>query len=213
MGFALSLQLGLADIPVVIGSRSLERALEAETRLKELAPKGDFKGLVNAEAVAGAKVVFITVPFRNQSETYTNLKNFLKPGQIVVDASVPLAATVSGKATRMLGIWQGSAAEQAEEMCPSGVGVVSALHTISAKTMRAGFEIEQDVLLCGNSTDEKATVSEILNRIPGLRCVDCGPLERSRLVEPISALLIGLNARYKAQTGLKIVGLPESPSQ
>ena len=73
------------------------------------------------------------MPFRNQSETYTNLKQHLREGQLVVDATVPLAAAVSGRATRMLGVWQGSAAQQAAEMVPDGVRVVSALHTVSAR--------------------------------------------------------------------------------
>ena len=76
----------------------------------------------------------LCVPFRNQSETLTNLKGALREHQLLVDATVPLAAAVSGRATRMLGVWQGSAAQQAQEMVPDGVRVVSALHTVSAAT-------------------------------------------------------------------------------
>ena len=79
----------------------------------------------------------LCVPFRNQSETLTNLKEHLREGQLLVDATVPLAAAVCGKATRMLGVWQGSAAQQAQEMVPDGVRVVSALHTVSAAIARA----------------------------------------------------------------------------
>ena len=76
--------------------------------------------------------MILSVPFRNQSETLTNLKGALRAGQLLVDATVPLAAAVSGKATRTLGVWQGSAAQQAQEMAPEGVRVVSAFHTVSA---------------------------------------------------------------------------------
>ena len=75
--------------------------------------------------------MFLTVPFRAQSEALTNLKEALSEGQILVDCTVPTAAAVSGKASRTLGVWQGSAAQQAEEMVPDGVTVISALHTVT----------------------------------------------------------------------------------
>src|SRR5205807_4939194 len=95
-------------------------------------PAGVFTGLQNEEAVLDHEIVVLSVPFRSQSETLTNLKGSLREGQLVVDATVPLAAAVSGKATRTLGVWQGSAAQQAQEMVPDGVRVVSAFHSVSA---------------------------------------------------------------------------------
>ena len=85
-----------------------------------LVPDGSFSAHENGDAVRAAETVFLSVPFRNQSETLTNLKKSLIPGQLLIDATVPLAAAVSGKATRMLGVWQGSAAQQALEMAPRG---------------------------------------------------------------------------------------------
>src|SRR5207248_6250209 len=114
---------------------SPERAQEAVERALALAPDGVFSAHDNSGAVRAADVVVLSVPFRNQSETLTNLKDTLSPGQLLIDATVPLAAAVSGKATRMLGVWQGSAAEQAREMVPQGVRMVSALHTISAASL------------------------------------------------------------------------------
>ena len=81
-------------------------------------------------------VVFLTVPFRAQSENLNNLREALEPGQLLVDCTVPLAAAVSGKATRSLGVWQGSAAQQAQEMVPEGVTVVAALHTVERPDAR-----------------------------------------------------------------------------
>ncbi len=97
------------------------------------------------------------MPFRNHSETLTNLKEALSPGKLLIDATVPLAAAVSGKATRMLGVWQGSAAEQALEMAPQGVRVVSALHTVSAASLTdLEHPLGQDVLICGDARADKA---------------------------------------------------------
>src|SRR5215216_5937405 len=135
LGFGLALRLARAGTRVVIGSRDAGRAQEAAERLRAQVPGADVEGLVNAEAAARGPIVVLTVPFRNQSENLTNLKPVLEPGQILVDATVPLAAAVSGRATRLLGVPQGSAAQQAQEMAPDGVEVVSALHTVSASVL------------------------------------------------------------------------------
>jgi NADPH-dependent F420 reductase len=153
--------------------------------------------------------VVLSVPFRSQSETLTNLKGALAEGQLVVDATVPLAAAVSGKATRTLGVWQGSAAQQAQEMVPEGVRVVSAFHTVSAALLtELDHELDEDVLMCGDKRDDKARLAELVNLIPGLRAVDCGPLETARIVEQLTPLLISINVRHKTRAGIKITGLP-----
>src|SRR3954447_26603143 len=153
LGAALAVQLARAGVTVRIGSRKNESADEAAGKVKSRLenPSAPVSGHVNQEAVNGCEIVFLTVPFRAQSENLTNLKNSLFEGQILVDATVPLAAAVSGKATRTLGVWQGSAAQQAEEMVPDGVIVVSALHTVSAVTLGdLDNAHEEDVLVCGD---------------------------------------------------------------
>jgi NADPH-dependent F420 reductase len=207
LGFGLALRFGRAGIPVIIGSRDEQRAKEAANRASDAIP--DCTGRQNAEAVVGAGIVILSVPFRNQSETLTNLKDVLLPGQLLVDATVPLAAAVGGKATRTLGVWQGSAAQQAQEMVPEGVRVVSAFHTVSAALLgELDHELDEDVLICGDRKDDKAQVAELVNAIPGLRPVDCGPLEMARIVEQLTPLIISINVRNKVRAGIKITGLP-----
>ena len=208
LGFGLSLRLGREGVPIVIGSRDGERARESARRAGELISDAAFSGAENAEAVTEAEIVILSVPFRSQSETLTNLKGALREGQLVVDATVPLAAAVSGKATRTLGVWQGSAAQQAQEMVPDGVRVVSAFHTVSAALLTdLGHELDEDVLLCGDRREDKARVKELVNAIRGLRAVDCGPLEMARLVEGLTPLIISINVRHKARAGIRITGL------
>jgi NADPH-dependent F420 reductase len=208
LGFGLALRLGREGVPIVIGSRDAGRAHEAAQRASGLVPQGAFTGLQNAESVLGAEIVVLSVPFRNQSETLTNLKGRLREGQLMVDATVPLAAAVSGKATRTLGVWQGSAAQQAQEMAPEGVRVVSAFHTVSAALLAdLDHELDEDVLICGDLREDKARVSELVDRIPGLRGVDCGPLEMARIVEQLTPLIISINVRHKTKAGIKITGL------
>jgi NADPH-dependent F420 reductase len=154
--------------------------------------------------------VILSVPFRNQAETLANLREALHPGQLVIDATVPLAAAVAGKATRMLGVWQGSAAQQTAELVPDGVRVVSALHTVSAASLTdLEHPLSQDVLVCGDSRADKRDAAMLIERIEGLRCVDCGRLEMSRTTEALTALLIAVNGRYKIHSGIQFTDLPD----
>ena len=208
LGFGLAVRWGRAGVPVVIGSRDAARAQEAARRAQAAVPEGTFSGAENAEAAAQSDVVVLTVPFRSQSETLTNLKGALREGQLLVDTTVPLAAAVSGRATRMLGVWQGSAAQQAAEMAPDGVRVVSALHTVSAALLAdLDRALDEDVLVCGDRREDKDVVIELVNRIDGLRAVDAGRLEMARIAESLTALLIAVNVRHKTHAGIKITGL------
>ena len=205
LGFGMALRLADAGVPVVIGSRDAGRAEEAAKRVG-----GGAGGLVNAEAARQGPILLLTVPFRAQSENLTNLRTVLEAGQIVVDATVPLAAAVSGKATRLLGVPQGSAAEQAQEMVPAGVSVVSALHTVSAHNLAdLSIELDEDVPVCGDSREDKRRVAELIGRVPGLRPVNAGALEAARLVEGLTPLLISVNTRNKVHAGVRFTGLPE----
>jgi NADPH-dependent F420 reductase len=211
LGYGLALRWARAGHAVVIGSRSSERAAETARKLSELAPDAEIEGLPNEQAAKQGSVVFLTVPFRAQSENLNNLREALEPGQLLVDCTVPLAAAISGKATRSLGVWQGSAAQQAQEMVPDGVNVVAALHTVSAPTLvDTAAELDEDVLLCGDHKVDKAKVARLVEAIPGLRAVNAGPLEMARIVEQLTPLLISINARYKVHAGIRIVGLPDS---
>ncbi len=210
LGFGLAIRLAQAGVAVTIGSRERSRAEEAAAKAREAVPEGVFAAAENAEAAAGAGIVVLSVPFRNQSETLKNLRHAFGESQLLIDATVPLAAAVSGKATRMLGVWQGSAAQIAAEIVPAGVKVVSALHTVSAASLAAlDHALDQDVLVCGDSREDKRRAARLLQRIEGLRCVDCGPLEMARIAESLTALMISINARHKTHAGVKITGLPD----
>jgi len=212
LGFGLAIRLAGTGVPIVIGSRDADRAAETAARAGAAIPEGEFTGHDNAGAVREAGTLILSVPFRNQSETLANIRDALSPGQLLIDATVPLAAAVSGKATRMLGVWQGSAAQQAAEMTPEGVRVVSALHTVSAASLsNLDHPLAQDVLVCGDAREDKREAALLIERIDGLRCVDCGLLEMSRTTESLTALLIGVNARYKVHAGIRLAGLPDVP--
>jgi 8-hydroxy-5-deazaflavin:NADPH oxidoreductase len=210
LGFGVALRLADAGTRVIIGSRDAQRAEEAAARLNEQVEGSRATGAENGEAAANGPIVLLCVPFRNQSENLANLKGVLQPGQILVDATVPLAAAVSGRATRLLGVPQGSAGQQAAEMVPDGVQVVSALHTVSAATLGdLSQALDEDILVAGDSVDAKRQVAELISRIDGLRPVNAGRLEAAKLIEGLTPLLIGINSRYKTHAGVRVTGLPD----
>ena len=210
LGWGLALRWARAGRAVAIGSRSDERAAQAAARVREVVPEADVEGLINERAAGRGPVVFLTVPFRAQSENLNNLRGALEPGQILVDCTVPLAAAVGGKATRSLGVWQGSAAEQAQEMVADGVTVVATLHTVSAPLLGdPGAALDEDVLICGERRADKARVAGLIEEIEGLRAVNAGALEMARIVEQLTPLLISINVRHRTHAGIRIQGLPD----
>ena len=210
LGYGLAVRWARAGQPLVIGSRDAERARQAADRVKADVADAEIEGLENAEAATKGAIVFLTVPFRAQSETLTNLKEALSPGQLLVDCTVPIAAAISGKATRTLGVWQGSAAQQAAEMVPEGVTVISALHTVSAPKLSGSESLDEDVLVCGDRKADKREVAKLIELIDGLRAVNAGSLEMARIVETLTPMLISVNTRYKTHAGIKLVDLPDA---
>jgi 8-hydroxy-5-deazaflavin:NADPH oxidoreductase len=204
----LALRLGRGGVPVVIGSRDAGRAQDAARRAGEQVPEADFTGAENTEAVRDAELVILSVPFASHAETLTTLKDVLHEGQLIVDATVPLANAVGGRPTRTVGVWQGSAAEQARELAPEGVRVVSAFHTVSAALLSdLDHDLDEDVLIAGDKRDDKARVAELVERIAGLRPVDCGRLEIARYMEQLTPLIISINIRHKVRAGIRVTGL------
>ena len=211
LGAGLAARWARAGVPVVLGSRSAARAEEAAARIRDAVPGAAVEGAENEQAAARGPIAFLTVPFRAQSENLNNLRGALEPGQILVDCTVPLAAAVSGKATRSLGVWQGSAAQQAQEMVPDGVTVIAALHTVGAPSLADPNEVlDEDVLICGDRKADKARVARLIERIEGLRAVNAGSLEMARIVEQLTPMLISVNTRYKTHAGIKLTGLPDA---
>jgi len=209
-GSGLALRWAQAGLSVVIGSRDAERAGAAAARLREtIGASAAVAGAANAEAAASADVVVLTVPFAAQLPTLASVRDKLRPGAVLVDVTVPLATAVGGRATRVLGVWEGSAAEQAAAAVPPGVSVVAAFHHLSAVHLSdLGHSVDCDVLVCGDDRAAKDRASRLVEAITGARFVDAGPLANARIVESITALLVGLNIRYRVHgSAIRITGL------
>jgi NADPH-dependent F420 reductase len=214
-GSGLALRWAQAGETITIGSRDAQRAADTAAKLGEkLRDKiggkaSPVSGAENRAACAGAEIVVLTVPFEAQAETLKHIKPALRSGQILVDTTVPLAASVGGKPTRTLAVWQGSAAQQAAELVPEGVAVVAAFHNLAADLLKQDDPVDCDVIVCSDDKQAGKRVRELARKIRGVRALDGGKLENARIVEQITAVLIGLNIRHKGHSGLRITGLPE----
>ena len=210
-GLGLALRFAKAGRPVVIGSRKADRAVSAADEVKGQVSGADVCGFENSEATPKARIVILSVPFEHTASTVKTIKEALEPGQIVVSMAVPLATAIGDGAVRTLGIWQGSAAEMVKSLVPKGVEVVSAFQNVSAhRLQQLADPVECDVLVSG-AKQAREEVSALCELVPGLRAINGGPLSNAKIVEEITALLIGLNIRYKVPEGLgfRLTGLPE----
>ncbi len=210
-GLGLALRFASAGRPVVIGSRKSERALEAAAEVRAKVPRAQVSGSENIEACRQARVVILSVPFEHMAGTLKSVRQALSAGQILVSMGVPLANAIGDSAVRTLALWQGSCAELIEQLAPEEVAVVSAFQNVSAhRLQQLADPVECDVVVSGPKPAREAVMA-LCALIPGLRAVDGGPLANARFVEGLTALLIGLNIRYKVPEGmgLRFTGLPE----
>lgn len=210
-GMGLALRWARAGETIVIGSRSAERATEAAAKIRErVGALAKVSGDTNSAACAACELLVLTVPFEGQATLLKELKLAFRANSILIDATVPLASSIGGRASRVLGVWQGSAAQQTAELVPKGVSVVGAFHNVSADIMNGDDRVDSDVLVCSDNPDATKLVIDLAAKIPGVRAIDAGKLENARIIEQITALLVGLNIRHKGHSGIRITGLPET---
>jgi hypothetical protein len=202
--------LAKAGEHILIGSREAARAQETARLLRErIGSSAQIDGMDNPSAATACDVAVLTVPFSGIVALLKQLKTVWKPGTIVIDTTVPLAASVGGAATRMLGVWQGSAAEQTKELLPVGISLAVAFQNLGADSLAGDTSVDCDVLVCSDDEKAKQLASELVTKIPGARALNGGKLENARIVESLTALLIGLNMRYKVHgAGIRFTGLP-----
>ncbi|MGH9840923.1 MAG: NADPH-dependent F420 reductase [Blastocatellia bacterium] len=208
-GKGLALRWARAGYEIIIGSRDADRAKTAAAEVREtLGGEVLVDGAANADAAASAQIVVLTVPFAAQIATIKDISGRLAAGSLLIDVTVPLEPAVGGKPTRILGVWAGSAAEQCAELAPAGVQVVSGFHNVGADALAdLAHNVECDIIVCGDDKSSRERVKPLVEAIPGCRYMDGGLLSNSRTVEAMTALLIGINIRYKTHSGLRITGI------
>jgi len=213
-GMGLALRWARAGETILIGSRDALRGQEAADKIrKTLGERAQISGMENGAACAAANILVLTVPFEGQAALLKQLKPAIRAGSILIDATVALASSVGGRASRTLGVWQGSAAQQAAELVPKGVSVAAAFHNLSAELLNGDEDLDCDVIVCSDDAGASQLARTLAAKLPGVRAIDGGKLENARVLEQITALLIGLNIRHKGHGGIRITGLPPQAYQ
>jgi len=209
-GFGLVLRWAKAGERVVIGSRQQQKAEDAAKRANGILGGELVSGMENPKAAAAADIVVMSVPFAAHVDMIKSVHDSIQPDDIFIDVVVPLSTAVGGSASSALLVWEGSAAQQAARLLPPKTKLASAFHNVVAEALqRVEKKVDSDVIVCSDSQETRKAVMELATEIPGVRAIDGGRLENSRIVEQMTALLIGINIRYKvSDAGIRITGLP-----
>ncbi|MBE6493069.1 MAG: NADPH-dependent F420 reductase [Methanosphaera stadtmanae] len=210
-GLNIGKRLAIAGEEIIIGSRKEEKALTKVEETIELLKDYSINmvGMSNEDAAKEGDLLILTVPLAAQKATLNSIKPFVGD-KILIDATVPLETAIGGSPARFIDLMEGSAAERtAKILNKTGVKVVSAFNNISNSLLENIPEpIDCDCLVSGNDNEAKEIAMELIEKIPGIECIDCGKLEKARMVEKITPLLIGLNIKYKSHYGgLRITGI------
>jgi NADPH-dependent F420 reductase len=203
-GRGLARRFAAAGIPVVIGSRSAERAAEVATELAD-ATGGTVSGADNATAATQGDVVVVAVPWDGHADLLADLAGQLA-GKVVVDCVNPLGFDKQG--AYALPVEEGSATQQAAALLP-GSTVVGAFHNVSAALLDDPdvASVDTDVLVLGDDRDATGLVQALASAIPGVNGIYGGRLRNAHQVEALTANLISINRRYKAHSGIRVTDL------
>ena len=212
-GLGIAERLAIEGVEVIVGSRKEDKALSVVEQAKKDLSDYDLSkmtGMANEDAAKNGDVLIITVPLSAQKPTLEGIKEFCKD-KIVMDATVPLETAIGGKPFRFIDLMEGSAAERTASILEgTNAKVICAFCNISNSHLaNIPEEIDCDCLIAGDDAEAKKTAAEIIDKIPGIKTIDCGILEKARVIEKITPLLIGLNIKYKSHYGgLRITGIP-----
>jgi NADPH-dependent F420 reductase len=193
---------------VVLGSRAAERAEATAAEIRERLPESSVRGAANTDALQGADVVVLAVPYDGHDELVSALAGGLA-GKVVISCVNPLGFDKQGPYGLPV---ERSAAESAAAIVPDA-RVVGAFHHVSAPSLwgSADYLDHEDVLVCGDDAEAKQVVIELARAVTGRDGIDAGRLRLARQLEPLTAVLISINKRYKTRSGVAIAGIPGSP--
>jgi len=214
-GFGLVLRWAKAGEKVIIGSRMQQKAEDAAKKARDiLGASAAISGMENPKAAAAADIIVMSVPFAAHVDMIRSVADQITRDDIFIDVVVPLSTAVGGSAATAVGVWEGSAAQQAARLLPPHTKIASAFHNVVAEALQdLSRDVDCDIIVCSDSKETRQVVMELAEKIPGVRAIDGGRLENSRIVEQITALLIGINIRYRVNSaGIRITGIPKAPA-
>lgn len=177
---------------VLVGSRDAERAQATAAEL-------GVAGGRNEDIVTGADIVVLAVKSNATLETASELAEAIGRTPVLCVAS-DLRFTPDGV---LPGRHQGSLAEEVARIVRAPVA--SGLQSFAAVNLVEGDA--GDALVCGGDDRAKELSLELAGRVAE-RAIDVGPLENSRALEGMTAVILNVNKRYKAHAGIRLTGLP-----
>jgi len=206
-GSALAARLASVGFETVIGSRSKYRAME---RVDELLEQWEGRDLQitagDNEMAADTDVVVIATPWDGATQTAAQVERVLR-GKVVI--SMANALTRIGKEFQPLVPPRGSVAGSVQAVLPRSQ-VAAALHHVPAKELGdLEHPIESDVLICSDHPNAIQVTSNLVEKIPNMRPLDCGELSLATPIESFTAVLLQLNVRYKTRVAVKFTSIPE----
>ena len=203
-GRGLGLRWAIAGHQILIGSRDVERSVEAADQLRAACPEASIQSMTNKEAASRGDLAIVTIPYGSLGPALTDLRSELA-GKIVVSVVAPLFFGKDGVGS--VQVAAGSAALECQSLLPDSV-VVAAFHTISAHDLlNLERMIDCDVVVCGNDLDAKQQVMDLAKQIPGVRPLDGSTLACARYIEDLAALILNLNRNYRGHAMVKFVGI------
>ncbi|HEY8629539.1 MAG TPA: NAD(P)-binding domain-containing protein [Gaiellaceae bacterium] len=177
---------------ILIGSRDAERAQASATELGVTGGRND-------EIVNGADIVVLAMKSNATLETASELATAIGTTPVLCVAS-DLRFSDAGV---LPGRHQGSLAEEVARIVRGPVA--SGLQSFAAANLIEGDP--GDALICGGDDRAKELSLELAGRVAE-RAIDVGPLENSRALEGMTAVILNVNKRYKAHAGIRLTGLP-----
>jgi len=206
LGTGLARRWAQAGYPIVIGSRTQEKAEEAVVELKKIMQERGIQDIqvTAADNVSAAKqgaIVAMTVPYDHHASTLTAVKTELE-GKILIDVTVPLRPPKVGTVQLPAA---GSAGQEAQNLLGDSVKVVSAFQNVAAHHLQEGQGIECDVLVAGNDADARAQVVTLVEAA-GMRGFSIGPINNAAAAEALTSILIQINRQFKCHAGIRITG-------
>jgi len=208
-GLGIAIRFVQAGEDVIIGSRTMEKAQAAVDKMKDLLKEDvpNVKAAENPDAAAEGDVLILTVPLAAQVATLKSIKEGAA-GKILIDPTGPLETAIGGSPMKCLYLPDGAASEKTQKFLPEAKVVCAFNNISSGALMNFTKPIDCDCLIAGDDPEAKKTVGKLIDKIPDIRTVDCGPLERAQIIEKITPLLIGLNIKKTCKdAGIRLTGI------
>lgn len=206
-GTGLGVRLAASGVEVALGSRSEERARDkvAEVLAKWPEHSLSISPVANSEA-ARADVVVVATPWDGACDLVASVAGDLD-GKVVV--SMANALVKVGKEFLPLTPPRGSIAAQVQAVVPSALVAAAFQHLPAKELSDISMPMVGDVLVCTDHREAFEATADLVRKMPSLRALDAGGLSSATPLEALTAVILGMNMRYRTRAGIQLTGIPD----